>query len=90
MNKRLRPLSYFLILALLAVCSTAAIAQVNHKSPRAGKPHESSGARHHRDAALKKTGHAKKGGEVARRRDPPPTAAVSESRLLRSRPISRR
>ncbi|MGA2996649.1 transglycosylase SLT domain-containing protein [Bradyrhizobium sp.] len=59
MNQRLRPLSCFLISALLAVCSTAAIGRANHKSPRAGKPHEASGARHHRNAAHEKAGHAK-------------------------------
>src|SRR3984957_15644606 len=59
MNQRLHPLSCFLISALLAVYSTAAMARANHKSPHAGKPHEASGARHHRHAAHEKAGHAK-------------------------------
>jgi soluble lytic murein transglycosylase len=59
MNQRLRPLSCFLISALLAVCSTGAIARTNHKSSHAGKPREASGARHHRNAAHEKAGHAK-------------------------------
>src|SRR5271155_5787722 len=59
MNQRSRPLSCFLISALLAVYSTAAMARADHKSPHAGKPHEASGARHHRNAAHEKAGHAK-------------------------------
>jgi soluble lytic murein transglycosylase len=59
MNQRSRPLSCFLILALLAVCSTAAMARADHKAPHAGKPHEASGARHHRNAAHEKAAHAK-------------------------------
>jgi soluble lytic murein transglycosylase len=59
MNRRLRPLSCFLISALLAVCSTAAIAWANHKSLHAGKPHEASRARQHRNAAHEKAGRAK-------------------------------
>ena len=59
MNQRLRPLTCLLISALLAVCSTSAMARASHKSARAGKPHEASGARHHRNAAHEKAGHAK-------------------------------
>jgi len=78
MNQRLRPLSCFLISALLTVCSTAAIARANHKSPHTGKPHEASGARHHRNAAHGKAGHAK---HVAakERESAPPAAAPSAS-----------
>lgn len=86
MNKRLRPLSYFLILALLAVCSTAAIAQVNHKSPRAGKPHEASGARQHRNAAHEKAGHAK--DVAAKVREPARPAAAAPSASAEASPLS--
>jgi len=77
MNHRLRPLSCFLISALLVVCSTGAMARANHKSPRAGKPHEASGARH-RNAAHEKAGHAKH--VAAKEREPArPIAAPSAS-----------
>src|SRR5580700_10577311 len=78
MNQRLHPLSCFLISALLAVCSTAAMARANHKSPHAGKPHEASGARHHRNATHEKAGHAKH--VAAKEREPArPVAAPSAS-----------
>jgi soluble lytic murein transglycosylase len=59
MNQRLRPLSCFLTLAVLAVCSTDAVARASHKHQHGKKSHEASGARHHRHAALKKARHAK-------------------------------
>src|SRR6185437_15275467 len=59
MNQRSRPLFCFLISAVLAVCSTSAIARANHKSPHAGKHHDASGARHHRHPAHEKARHAK-------------------------------
>src|ERR1700685_3360809 len=59
MNQRLRPLSCFLISALLAVCSTGAIAGANHKPQQARKPHEASGVRLHRPTAHEKVVHAK-------------------------------
>ena len=59
MNQRLRPLSCFLTLAALAVCSADAVARDSHKSQHARKPHEAAGVRHHRSAALKKAAHAK-------------------------------
>jgi soluble lytic murein transglycosylase len=60
MNQRLRPLSCFLTLAVLAVCSTDAVARTSHKLQQAKKPHEATGVRdHHRKMALKKAGHAK-------------------------------
>src|SRR4029077_13282807 len=57
MNQRLRPLSCFLTLAVLAIPSTDAGARASHKPHQAKKPHEVSGMRHHRDA--KKSGHAR-------------------------------
>jgi soluble lytic murein transglycosylase len=59
MNERLRPLSCFLTLAVLAVCSTDAVARASHKPQQARKPHETSGVRHHRNAALKEARHAR-------------------------------
>jgi soluble lytic murein transglycosylase len=59
MNQRLRPLSCFLISALLAAYSTSAIARASHTSSHAGKPHEASGARQHHNAAREKARHAK-------------------------------
>jgi soluble lytic murein transglycosylase len=53
MTQRLHSLSYFLTLAVLAVCSTGDVAWANHKPLHAGKPHEASGVRHHRNAAAK-------------------------------------
>ena len=56
----LRPLSCFLTLAVLALCSTDAVARASHKHQHGKKSHEATGARHHhRNAALKKAGHAK-------------------------------
>ncbi len=60
MNQRLRPLSCFLTLAVLAICSTDAAARASHKPQLARKPHEATGARdHHRKMALRKAGHGK-------------------------------
>ena len=61
MNQRLHPLSCLLTLAVLALCSTDAAARASHKPQHAKKPHEASATRHHRNAALKKAGHANKG-----------------------------
>jgi soluble lytic murein transglycosylase len=56
----LRPLSCFLTLAVLALCSTDAVARASHKHQHGKKSHEATGARHHhRNAALQKAGHAK-------------------------------
>jgi soluble lytic murein transglycosylase len=57
MNQRLRSLSCFLTLAVLAVCSADAVARDSHKSQHARKPHESTAARRHLNAALKKARH---------------------------------
>ena len=45
MHQRLRSLSCFLTLAVLAVCSTDAVARASHKSQSAKKPHEATGVR---------------------------------------------
>src|SRR3984957_5249499 len=60
MNQRLRPLPCFLTLAVLALCSTDAVARASHKPQQAKKPHQTTATRHHHNAALKKAGHAKK------------------------------
>jgi soluble lytic murein transglycosylase len=70
MNQRLRPLSCFLTLAVLAVCSTDAVARGSHKHQHGKKSHEASGVRHHRHAALKKARHAKHVGEAQRKSTP--------------------
>ena len=79
MNQRLRPLSCFLTLAALAVCSADALARDSHKSQHARKPHEAAGVRHHRSAALKKAAHAKHVAAAQRKStrssDVPPPAA---------------
>jgi soluble lytic murein transglycosylase len=82
MNPHLRPLNCFLTLALLAVCSTDAMARASHRPQHAKKPHEASGARHHRDVAHKKAGHAKHIAEAQRKSTrfsdvPPPNAEAS-------------
>jgi soluble lytic murein transglycosylase len=59
MNQRLRPLSCFLTLAVLAICSADSAARASHKPQQAKKPHEATGVRHHRSAVLKKAAHAK-------------------------------
>ncbi len=59
MNQRLRPLSCFLTLAVLAVCSTDAAARPGHKPQQTRKPHEATGGRHHATTALKKAAHAR-------------------------------
>ena len=84
MSQRLRPLFCFLISALLAVCSTGAIARANHKPQHAKKPHEASGARHHRNAAHEKAGHAKRSAAKEResaRSSAAPPASVEASPL---------
>jgi soluble lytic murein transglycosylase len=58
MDQRLRSLSCFLTLAVLALCSTDVVARASHKPQQAKKPHEAT--RPHRNAALKKTEHANK------------------------------
>jgi peptidoglycan lytic transglycosylase len=60
MSRRFRPLSCFLTLAVFALCSTDAMARASHKPQHARKPHEATGTRHQRHAALKKAGHADK------------------------------
>jgi soluble lytic murein transglycosylase len=62
MSRRFRPLSCFLTLAVFALCSTDNVARANHKPQHARKPHEATGARHQRNAALKKAGHSNKVG----------------------------
>jgi soluble lytic murein transglycosylase len=57
MTQRLHSLSCFLTLAVLAFFSTDDVARASHKPQQARKPHEVTGARHHRNAA--KTEHAK-------------------------------
>jgi soluble lytic murein transglycosylase len=82
MNQRLRPLSCFLTLAVLAVCSTNAVARASHKAQQSKKAHEASAVRHHRNAALKKAGHAKHVAAGLRKSTrssdvPPPSADAS-------------
>ena len=57
MNRRLRSLSCFLTLAVLAACSTDAVARASHKPQQAKKSHEATRARHHRNVAHEKAGH---------------------------------
>jgi soluble lytic murein transglycosylase len=59
MTQRLHSLSCFLTLALLAFCSTDDVARASHTPQPAKKPHEATGIRHHRNAAVVKTEHAK-------------------------------
>jgi soluble lytic murein transglycosylase len=78
MKRHLRPLSCFLTLAALAICSTDAAARSNNKVQHAKKSHEASGARHHRSAALKKGKHTKHATAAQRKAAPsrdasPPT-----------------
>src|SRR5882724_4699172 len=79
MNQRLRPLSCFLTLAVLAICSTDAAARSSHKHQHGKKSHEAGGARHHRHAALKKARHAKHIAAAQRKSthssDAPPSSA---------------
>jgi peptidoglycan lytic transglycosylase len=71
MTQRHRSLSCFLTVALLATCSTAAIARTSHKAHPAknahdkpnAKSHEASGKRSHHAAAHKKVRHAKRGAK---------------------------
>jgi soluble lytic murein transglycosylase len=59
MNKRFRRLSCFLTLATLAALSGNATALAGYQQTRdSKKPHEATGSRHHRNAGLKKRGHA--------------------------------
>jgi len=82
MNQRLRPLSCFFTLAVLAVFSTDAMARASHKHQPTKKLHETAGPRHHGNASLKKAGHAKH-VTAARRKSTrpsdvsPPSAAAS-------------
>jgi soluble lytic murein transglycosylase len=79
MNQRLRSLSCFLTLAVLAVCTTDAAARAGHRPQHAKKPHEATRMRHHGSAALKKTGHAKQVAAAQRKStrsgDAPPPAS---------------
>ena len=79
MNRRLRTLSCFLILAVLAASSTDAVARAGGKPQQANKPHEATGVRHHRNAALKKARDAKHVAVVQRKATPsshlPPQSA---------------
>ena len=79
MNQRFRPLSCFLTLAVLAVCSTDTAARAGQKPQQARKPHEAAGVRHHGSAALKKAAHARHVAAAqrkpARSSDAPPPAA---------------
>ncbi len=79
MNQRLRPLSCFLTLAVLAVCSTDGAARASHKPQQAKKPHEATGVRHHASATLKKAAKARHVASAQRKstrsRDVPPPAA---------------
>ncbi|MDR3485605.1 MAG: lytic transglycosylase domain-containing protein [Bradyrhizobium sp.] len=59
MTQRLHSLSCFLTLALLAFCSTDDVARASQTPQPAKKPHEATGVRHHRNAAVVKTEHAK-------------------------------
>jgi soluble lytic murein transglycosylase len=59
MNQRFGTLSCILILAVLAACSTDAVARASGKPQQANKPHQATGVRHHRNAALTKARHAK-------------------------------
>ncbi len=71
MNQHLRPLSCLLTLAALALCPTDALARASHKPQHAKKPHEASGIRHHRSAALKKGVHGKHAAEQSKSKQPP-------------------
>jgi soluble lytic murein transglycosylase len=78
MKRHLRPLSCFLTLAALAVCSTDAAARSSPKVQHAKKAHEASGSRHQRSAALKKGKHARHATAAQRKAAPskdvsPPT-----------------
>jgi soluble lytic murein transglycosylase len=58
MNQRFRPLTCFLALALLAALSSDATALARYKQTRdSKKAHEATGARHPRNAGLRKRGH---------------------------------
>jgi soluble lytic murein transglycosylase len=73
MNQRFRPLTCFFTLAMLAALSTDATALARHdRTHHARKPHEATGARHHKKAALKKRGHV-----AAARRKSAPSADVT-------------
>jgi soluble lytic murein transglycosylase len=75
MKRHLRPLSCFLTLAALAIGSTDAAARSSHKPQHAKKSHEASGARHHRNAALKKGKHSNQ--TTAAQRKATPSSDVS-------------
>src|SRR5882762_89875 len=58
MNQRVRPLTCFLTLAMLAPLSGDATALARPKQTQpAKKAHEATGARHHKKAVLRKPGH---------------------------------
>ncbi|HEX3114783.1 MAG TPA: transglycosylase SLT domain-containing protein [Bradyrhizobium sp.] len=82
MNQRLRQLPCLLTLAVLAVCSTDAVARAGHTHHQAKKPHEAAGARHHRGATHQKTGHARHVAATQRKSSrlsevPPPSVDAS-------------
>ena len=82
MTQRLNSLSCFLTLAVLAVCSTGEVAWASHKPLQARKPHEATGVRHHRNAAVMKAEHAKHVMAAQRKSTrssdaPPPSAEAS-------------
>jgi soluble lytic murein transglycosylase len=79
MNQHWRPLSCLLTLAALTLCSTDAPARASHKPQHAKKPHEASGARHHRSAALRKGSHGKHAAEQSKSKQPPQDSAVPDT-----------
>jgi soluble lytic murein transglycosylase len=81
MTQRLHSLSCLLTLAVLAFCSTGEVARASHKPQQAKKPHEATGIRHHRNAAVAKTEHAKteRAKHVTERKAPQPSAAPPRS-----------
>ncbi|HET7192029.1 MAG TPA: transglycosylase SLT domain-containing protein, partial [Pseudolabrys sp.] len=54
---------------------TDAAARASHKPQHAKKPHEASGTRHHRSAALGKGGHGKHAAEQSKSKQPPQDSA---------------
>ncbi|HEV3500989.1 MAG TPA: lytic transglycosylase domain-containing protein [Bradyrhizobium sp.] len=81
MNQRLRPLTCFFALTMLAALSTDATALARHKQTHhARKPHEAA-ARHHDKAARRKHGHAAHAAAAARKPAPsvdlPPQSPAS-------------
>ncbi len=79
MTQRVHWLSCFLTLPVLAFCSTGDVARASHKPQQAKKPHEVTAVRHHRNAAVAKTEHAKRAMAAQRKSTrssdaPPPSA----------------